>query len=29
MAFLVRLKEDVGAIMERDPAARSRREMVL
>ena len=29
MAFLVRLKEDVGAIMERDPAARSRREVVL
>ncbi len=29
MAFLVRLKEDIGAIMERDPAARSRREVVL
>ncbi len=29
MAILVRLKEDIGAIMERDPAARSRREVVL
>ncbi len=29
MAFLERLKEDIGAIMERDPAARSRREVVL
>ncbi len=29
MAFLERLKEDIGAIMERDPAARSRSEVVL
>ena len=29
MPFLVRLKEDIVAIMERDPAARSRREVVL
>jgi serine O-acetyltransferase len=29
MAFLERLKEDIRAIMERDPAARSRREVVL
>jgi serine O-acetyltransferase len=29
MAFLERLKEDIAAIMERDPAARSRREVVL
>jgi serine O-acetyltransferase len=29
MASLERLKEDIGAIMERDPAARSRREVVL
>ncbi len=29
MAFLDRLKEDIGAIMERDPAARSRLEVVL
>ncbi len=29
MAFLERLKEDIGAIMERDPAARSRTEVVL
>ncbi len=29
MVFLDRLKEDIGAIMERDPAARSRREVVL
>ncbi len=29
MPFLVHLKEDIGAIMERDPAARSRREVML
>jgi serine O-acetyltransferase len=29
MAFLERLKEDIAAIMERDPAARSRTEVVL
>ena len=29
MSILQRLKEDIGAIMERDPAARSRREVVL
>ncbi len=29
MAFLERLREDIGAIMERDPAARSRIEVVL